>query len=615
MIRLTLFNLFTLYFLQIFGAKERADRLPVISIPNQGDIKGVEISKNRVHKIIAYYGIPYAQAPLKNLRFAPPVTDPMPSWEGVRNLTSFMPSCLQNTEDFRDEDLPFIKLIANSTDMDLNEDCLYLNVFVPTGNVPAGGFATIIWLHPGHFTTGSPAFWNPHTLVYRQRVIVITVAFRINIFGFLTTMDGEAPGNFGLMDQQAAMTWVKNNIEKFSGNPNNICLMGYGTGGTSIGIHMINPESKGLFHKAIIMSGNILSSMEIKTPIEEKEYLDNIAHTFGCIRTPTSQLIDCLRRAEGKDLIQFTSNTNWKPVIDAGLSNSSNGFIPKPPNEYFEKGEFHQIPILTGYTNMEKVLGVKGLDQIKNMSEPASSDYLNSLLREVITSDTIFPNISDPNCASNNTEHITDSIMFFYGSTNPSADSKEIRKIIADFTTEKNYAASTFLLATYCSKSQPTFMYRFDMKPVTASAVEQLPDWVTVPHLFDLLYLWGVPYWTSVDETQWAYSDKRIADTIMSLWTNFAKSSDPTVGSIYPIIWEPFKEDKPGVLIINGTFDMSHSKNFNYKAFEFWNNYYPKVVKMASQCCSYTDSAAKMSIPCSKLFILFVIFNVLFEML
>ncbi|KAK9890373.1 hypothetical protein WA026_010466 [Henosepilachna vigintioctopunctata] len=609
MLRLTLCYLFTLYFLKIFGAKERADRLPVISIPNQGEIKGVEISKNRVHKIIAYYGIPYAQAPLEHLRFAPPMVDPLPSWEGVRNLASYKPSCLQNPEDFRDEDLPFFKLITNITDIELSEDCLYLNIFVPMGNVPAGGFATVVWFHPGHFTTGSPVFWNPHTLVYSQRVIIVTVAFRINIFGFLTTMDGEAPGNFGLMDQQASLTWIKNNIEKFSGNPNNVCLMGYGTGGTSIGIHMINSESKQLFHKAIIMSSNILSTTEIKEPAEQKEYLDNIAHTFGCDRTPTSQLLECLRRADGKDLIKFTVNTNWKPVIDVGLSNKSNGFIPEPPNSYFERGDFHKIPILSGYTHMEKVLGI---DQIKNISGQASSDYLNGLLKDVITSDTVFPNMSDPNCGSNNTELITDAIIFFYGSTNPSVTANELLKIIADFTTEKNFAASTFLLATYSSKFEPTFMYRFDMKPVTESAVEQLPEWVTVPHLFDLLYVWGVPYWTTSDETQWAYSDKRIADTIMSLWMNFAKTSDPTEGSIYPITWEPFQSDKPGILIVNRTFDMSHSKNLNYKAFEFWNDYYPKIVKMASQCCSFTDSVGIVTFSYHTLLIWFP-FHIYYE--
>lgn len=125
------------------------------------------------------------------------------------------------------------------------------------GEVP-DGFATIIWFHPGNFDTGSPALWNPHPLVYRQRVIVVTLSWRLNVLGFFTTTDGESAGNMGLMDQQAAMKWVKNNIKHFGGNPDNISLMGYGSGALSIVLHMVNPVSRGLFHKAIVMSGKYI---------------------------------------------------------------------------------------------------------------------------------------------------------------------------------------------------------------------------------------------------------------------------------------------------------------------------------------------------------------------
>lgn len=83
----------------------------------------------------------------------------------------------------------------------------------------------------------------------------MTVSFRLSILGFFTSMDAEAVGNMGLLDQQAAMKWVKNNIKHFGGNPDNISLMGYGSGALSVVLHMINPQSRGLFHKAIVMSG------------------------------------------------------------------------------------------------------------------------------------------------------------------------------------------------------------------------------------------------------------------------------------------------------------------------------------------------------------------------
>lgn len=103
-----------------------------VDIPNQGKIRGVEVSKLRIQKIIAYYGIPYAQPPVNNLRFAPPVTDPLPSWEGIKNDTDYLPSCLQTEEDYKESEKPFLQLISK-LNFTLAEDCLYLNIFVPYG--------------------------------------------------------------------------------------------------------------------------------------------------------------------------------------------------------------------------------------------------------------------------------------------------------------------------------------------------------------------------------------------------------------------------------------------------------------------------------------------------
>ena len=105
---------------------------PTVDIPSQGEIEGMEISMIRTHRIISYLGIPYAQPPLNNLRFAPPQTDPLPSWTGVRNATKYSPPCLQSDKDYRPQDLPMLNLISNLT-FEVDEDCLYLNVFVPYG--------------------------------------------------------------------------------------------------------------------------------------------------------------------------------------------------------------------------------------------------------------------------------------------------------------------------------------------------------------------------------------------------------------------------------------------------------------------------------------------------
>ncbi|EFA11441.1 pyrethroid hydrolase Ces2a [Tribolium castaneum] len=586
MTRFCSFCLFT--FWTCFAAREP----PTVDIPGQGRIMGKEISRYRSQKIIGYYGIPYAQPPIDDLRFAPPDTSNLVSWEGVRNLTDYMPACLQTESDIREESKPFLQLIYPSySNLTTDEDCLYLNVFVPFGKPPASGFATIMWFHPGNYTTGSPSMWNPHTLVYRYRVILVTFAWRLGIMGFFTTMDGEAPGNFGLMDQQAAMMWVKKNIKLFGGNEDNISLMGYGTGGVSVGIHMVNTQSREYFHKAIVMSANFLNPSVIKYPQEDKSLLDHLAKFSGCIRKPTSRLIECLRQLDGKPLVEQTSNINWRPLLDAGLSNTTT-FLPELPRNYFERGEFHKVPFLTGYTNNEDILAVTTIiDEFETGN--ITNENLQELLSEIISSDIPVNNNTD-SCANNN-DHLTDSVMFFYGpdATNSVKDVDSLRKIVGDFTTERSHGASTFLHATYVSREQPTFVYRCDLKPVTEKAVSSIPAWVSVPHLYDLIYVWGVPYWQEFDgNIKWELRDKRVSEIIMTFWTSFAKSSDPTNGSLYAIRWLPFTQDNPQLMILDGSFNMSDNKVLNYKAFEFWNNYYPKVLQIATQCCNATDGSS-----------------------
>ena len=233
-------------------------------------------------------------------------------------------------------------------------------------------------------------------------------------------------------------------------------------------------------------------------------------------------------------------------------------------------------------------------------TENITTENLQQILSEIINSDFSAYNNSD---CSNNYEQLTDAAMFFYGPDPVKGvkDLDSIRKIVADFTTEKNFAASTYLHASYISKEQPTFVYRFDLKPSTKWVADSLPEWVSVPHLYDLIYVWGIPYWQEFDGVNsWEVRDKRISEIMMSFWTNFAKSSNPTNGTLYAIRWEQFTPDNPQMMVMDGSFNMSNSAKINYKSFEFWNNYYPKVLQTATQCCgTQNDMASGLQIPYS----------------
>ncbi|CAG2061600.1 unnamed protein product, partial [Timema podura] len=130
---------------------------------------------------------------------------------------------------------------------------------------PSEGWPVMVWLHPGDFNTGATAWWDGSVLAIKQKVIVVTTAYRLNIFGFLTLMDG-CPGNLGLLDQVAALDWVSTKIAVFGGSSENVCVFGHGAGGSSVGLHVLSPLSAGKFHKALAMSGSALKPGIIKDP-------------------------------------------------------------------------------------------------------------------------------------------------------------------------------------------------------------------------------------------------------------------------------------------------------------------------------------------------------------
>lgn len=138
------------------------------------------------------------------------------------------------------------------------------------------------------------------------------------------------------------------------------------------------------------------------------------------------------------------------------------------------------------------------------------------------------------------------------------------------------------------SKQSDTYVYRFDIKPRT---MLDLPEFIGVPHGFEQIFIWGLPYWGTQSGIQWDNADKRVADIIMTMWTNFAKHTNPTQVGVY-IRWETFTHENPSILIIDRSFNMSDFQSLNYRAIQFWNDYYPSVLNFAAGCCNMTDSSS-----------------------
>ncbi|XP_034654110.1 carboxylesterase 5A [Drosophila subobscura] len=556
---------------------------PFIHIPGNGVISGTYLKMFRTQNIKAYLGIRYAHA----RRFSPPDVELTP-WKGIFNATTFGADCLQQNPmpSMGPETDQILKILSSETQQGgsarkYEENCLYLNVFVPDGLPEMNGYAVVVWIHSGDFSTGSPIDVNPFQLVFKQKVIVVTFSYRLNIFGFFTTDDGEAQGNYGLMDQAAALYWVKKNINFFGGDTNRITLMGHDAGAISVALHMTSGEwSKGGFQKAIIMSGNPLNA--VKLPADYEGSLDQVSSTFGCPRRPTSMFMQCLRKIDAQRLSENLPVVSWGPVLDFGLSNTSYPFIENQPEILFKRGSYHKVPVIIGVTDMEEVLTLFK----DNLDAEISAADLEGFYNDIAVND-MHKLVKNYEWCSNY-DLIAESIHFIYDN-DTDKDMRKANKHIISAHTEKFYITPMQMFAEMIGKDQPVYSYVFKRRP--ESLLQELPRWISVPKYFDQVFVWGNPYMTNT--VNWKSADKKIAEIIMTLWANFAKTSNPTKSNVY-IKWNAMKPSNDSVLLIDENFNTDNLHN--NQRIHFWKSLYPKILYYSADCCNSTNSGVSLMI-------------------
>lgn len=241
-----------------------------------GLIEGITLETRLGENFHAFFKIPFAEAPVNELRFQ----DPKPSkpWQGALNATQHGPMCQQ------------INLLSNSS---VSEDCLYLNVFtknLQTGNTKLKPI--VVYIHGGAFQLGSSSDHEPHLLMERD-VVLVTINYRLGAFGFLSLGTKEIPGNAGFKDQVLALRWVQKNIKSFGGDPSLVTIMGNSAGAYAVTAHMISPISKGLFHRAIALSGSI--TYQRKLEFDYLELAQKLAKKMNCTIANNDEMVACLR--------------------------------------------------------------------------------------------------------------------------------------------------------------------------------------------------------------------------------------------------------------------------------------------------------------------------------
>jgi para-nitrobenzyl esterase len=306
---------------------------PIVRI-DDGLVRGADVAG-----VDSFLGLPYAAPPTGNLRWRAP--RPAAAWSGVRDATQFGPSCPQSTVHN-----PFLPPGP------ISEDCLYLNVYTPTVRDRGGdGRPVLVWIHGGGLTVDGARNYDGSKLA-ADGTVVVTINYRLGALGFLAhpalaSRPGGAAGNYGLMDQQAALRWVQRNIARFGGDPRNVTIAGQSAGGLSVLAQLVSPSARGLFQRAIVQSGTFALNQR---PLATAEAAgQTFATSVGC----PDQTAQCLRSAPVANLVS-NFGVEIPGVVDGSV-------LTQPIGTALARGQFARVPVINGITHDEELVFVAGL--------------------------------------------------------------------------------------------------------------------------------------------------------------------------------------------------------------------------------------------------------------
>lgn len=281
--------------------------------------------------IAVFKGIPYAQPPVGDLRFMPPVAHK--TWKDTLNASDFGPSATQ----------PVGKKVIGS------EDCLYLNLYTPAADNHKR--AVVVWIHGGSMTNGSGRGMDGHAFADKDDIVTITINYRLGALGFLYMGDVAKQyaqsGNLGLLDAVAALKWIHQNVTAFGGDPNRVTIMGESAGAKLVSAVMVSPAAKGLYQQAVLESGSVSCIRDIET---EKNERARLLKQLGLKPDDARKLLkmpaDSIIKAEGIICEGIGGNSQFGPVYDAAT-------IPEDGYKYAASGKLSGIRAIIGSNENE----------------------------------------------------------------------------------------------------------------------------------------------------------------------------------------------------------------------------------------------------------------------
>lgn len=448
--------------------------------------------------LLVFRGVPYAQPPVGDARWRPPA--PVEPWDGVRPAQAFAPACWQRANDMS-------SLYARGG-LDRSEDCLHLNVWTPAADAGAA-LPVMVWYHGGGHNAGvgSPRIFDGAALA-RRGVVLVTLNYRLGPFGFLAhpALTAESPrassGNYGLLDQIAALEWVRDNAAAFGGDPGNVTIFGQSAGSWTVCYLMASPLARGLFHKAIGQSGGCFEGERPHlADAPDEPGAERSAHAAGLAAASALGV-----EGEGPEAAAALRALAPETVLDETLGSGAviDGWVvPRPPRAIFAAGEHNDVPVVVGATADEINADLAG--------GAPTRDELEASVRSEYGS-------------------AADALLAAYAGELDDSPTTAARQIRTDrrFVWEMRAWARAVEAA-----GNDAYLYFFShAPPVFRLYVHDQPDLRVeggrrsygAYHSGELAYVFGNTGLVGLDWTDW---DHELARVITRYWTNFARTGDP----------------------------------------------------------------------------------------
>ena len=499
-----------------------ADQVKIAS----GALQGTTVQGSNVR---AFLGIPFAAPPVGKLRWQAP--QPVKPWRGVRQAHAFEPRCMQRRI--------FSDMVFR--DKGPSEDCLYLNVWTPATSA-SEKLPVMFWIYGGGFQAGATSEPRQEGMnLAKKGVVVVSCNYRLGIFGFFSypALAKESPhhaaGNYGLMDQIAALRWVKQNIAAFGGDPANVTIFGESAGSFSVSDLMASPVAKGLFEKAIGESGaSFGATLHSQSLAESERSGKKFAQSIG------ADSLAALRAIPANKLLQESPKFRFWPNIDGYV-------LPQSVGAIFAEGRQSHVPLLAGWNKDEN------MGNVYSKKTPPTAENLVKAIKKRFGPE-------------------ADEAMKFYPHATAAEARQSTETLASDFFTV--FGTWKWLEMANKTGDSPVYRYLFTRTPPELPGARNPGD--TVPiikkgarHSAEIPYVFGVLKWK---KAPWQPVDFKISDAMMTYWSNFAKTGNPN-GSGLPH-WPQYTPQNRQVMLLGE--DIHARPATDQKRFEFIDSFIPR---------------------------------------